>query len=63
MEQEIYDETCPSCAGDKIETVKNIIVGGKIRSQEKKCKECEIFFTVSEKRLKVAEYMPNGGEE
>jgi len=62
MEQEIYDGTCPSCAGDNIKTVKNTVVGGKIRSQEKRCVECGIPFTVSERRLKVAEYEPNGGK-
>ena len=42
MEQDIFDGTCPECAGDNIETVKDIIVGGKVRSQEVKCLECGI---------------------
>jgi len=63
MEQDIFDGTCPECAGDNIETVKDIIVGGKVRSQEKKCLECGISFTVSRKVVIVAEYEPiKGGE-
>ena len=55
MEQEIYDGTCPKCASDDIETVKQIICG-KSHSQENKCKECGITFTVSRKVVMVAEY-------
>jgi len=61
MEQEIYDGTCPKCTGD-IETVKDILCG-KSHSQEKKCLECGITFTVSRKVVIVAEYEPNGREE
>ena len=55
MEQEIYDGTCPKCASDDIETVKQIICG-KSRSQENKCLECGITFAVSRKVVMVAEY-------
>jgi len=60
MEQEIYDGTCPHCAGDDIESLKEIICGNS-RSQENKCLECGITFTVSRKVVMVAEYEPNGG--
>jgi hypothetical protein len=60
MERELFDGTCPNCAGDKLASVNEIKQSGKMVGEIIRCTECQTLFQVSEQKALVVEYEPKG---